>query len=47
MKGKTRFLKSIIAAAEAYDGQLPWTRGTARAAAIARRRNAALAKRSA
>lgn len=47
MRGKTRFLRSIIAAAQAHDGQMPWARGTARAASIARRRGSYAAKRSA
>lgn len=35
---KTRFLKSIVANAKASDNaRLPWERGTARAAMIARR----------
>lgn len=47
MRGKTRFLKSIIAAAKAHDTQMPWTRGAARAASVARRRGTAAAKRCA
>jgi hypothetical protein len=47
MRGKARFLKSIIAAAEAHEGSMPWSRGAARAAFIARRRNGQALRRSA
>ena len=37
MKTRTRFIKSIVAAAQNEDVQMPWTRGATRAATIARR----------
>lgn len=39
MTAKTRFLNSIITAAQDHRVVMPWTRGPARQASIARRRN--------
>lgn len=41
MMTKKKFLNSIIASAQSHDIAMPWTRGPARLASIARRRNAA------
>ncbi|MFV1440823.1 MULTISPECIES: hypothetical protein [unclassified Phaeobacter] len=38
MKPKTRFIKSIVAAAKTEEVRLPWTRGATRQIAIERRR---------
>ncbi|WP_171021651.1 hypothetical protein [Parasedimentitalea maritima] len=40
MTAKTRFLNSIVTSAKTQDIIMPWTRGSARRASIARRRNA-------
>ncbi|MFT6675388.1 MAG: hypothetical protein ACJAVM_001580 [Sulfitobacter sp.] len=37
MKTNTRFIKSVVAAAAKNDTVMPWTRGAARAAFIAKR----------
>ncbi|AUQ46846.1 MULTISPECIES: hypothetical protein [Phaeobacter] len=37
MKPKSRFIKSIVAAAKTEEVRLPWTRGANRQAAIERR----------
>ena len=37
MKKQSRFIKSVVATAKSTDVELPWARGTRRAAAIARR----------
>lgn len=37
MKTRTRFIKSIVAAAQAEEVRMPWARGATRAASIARR----------
>ncbi|WP_293573635.1 hypothetical protein [Phaeobacter sp.] len=41
MKPKSRFIRSIVAAAQTNDVQLPWTRGATRQDMIARRTGAA------
>jgi hypothetical protein len=46
MKTNTRFIKGIVAAAAKEDTVMPWTRGSRRAAFIAKR-NAASASRKA
>jgi hypothetical protein len=38
MTAKTKFLNSILTSAQNHDGAMPWTRGPARRASIARRR---------
>lgn len=45
MKTNTRFIKSVIAAAEKDETAMPWTRGKRRAAFIAKRAEAARAER--
>jgi hypothetical protein len=37
MKVKTRFIKSIVEAAQSEEVQMPWTRGATRSANIIRR----------
>ncbi|WP_167684435.1 hypothetical protein [Parasedimentitalea denitrificans] len=39
MTAKTKFLNSIIASAQGHNVIMPWTRGAARQASIARRRS--------
>ena len=39
MAAKTRFLNSIITSAESHDISMPWSRGPARRASIARSSN--------
>jgi hypothetical protein len=39
MKARNRFLKSVISAAKTETTQMPWSRGTVRAAHVTQRRN--------
>ncbi|APG47741.1 hypothetical protein [Phaeobacter porticola] len=41
MKSKSRFIKSIVAAAKTEEVHLPWTRGTQRKTALLIRHNTA------
>jgi hypothetical protein len=45
MKTNTRFIKSVVAAAEKNDTVMPWARGKRRTAFIAKRAEAARAER--
>ncbi|MBO9478790.1 hypothetical protein J7382_14675 [Shimia sp. R11_0] len=42
MKTQSRFIKSVVAASKADTPQMPWARGTRRAAFIAKRKGATL-----
>jgi len=44
MTTKTKFLNSIITSAQNHDVAMPWTRGPARRASIARRRGQSTAE---
>ncbi|MDA7428178.1 hypothetical protein PGB28_06890 [Primorskyibacter aestuariivivens] len=44
---KTRFLKSVAKTAKTADVEMPWTRGTRRAAMIAKRKEEPVLRRSA
>ena len=44
MTAKTKFLNSIITSAQNHDVTMPWTRGPARRASIARRRGSSNAE---
>ncbi|MEO9575083.1 MAG: hypothetical protein ABJ263_17080 [Tateyamaria sp.] len=44
---KTRFIKSVVKSAKEDTTQLPWARGTRRAAFIAKRNSAAVLRKSA